>query len=72
MESAKKHAPFANGDRVAVDLGQHLDAGAVTLDPRRPDEHRPDRLGAEASHLELDLEAGDLAAEGVSGSHPVE
>ena len=38
-------------------LGEHLDLGAVLLDPRRADEHRPQRLGAETLDLEVGLEA---------------
>ena len=35
---------LARGDRMAVDVGEHLDVRAGVLDPRRADEHRAHRL----------------------------
>src|SRR5207249_8767405 len=48
MERGDEHAPLPREHRVAVDLGQHLDAGTGVLDPRRADEHRAHRLVAVA------------------------
>src|SRR5207249_342325 len=61
----------ADGDRVAADLGQDLDARPVLLDPRRPDEDRPQRLLPETLDPEVLLEALQLPAEGVAAADVV-
>ena len=66
MERGHEHVALARHDRVAVDLGQHLDPVPGVLDPRRADEHRAQRLVAEALHVHVLLEAADLAPEGVA------
>src|SRR4051794_40642080 len=48
--------------RMAVDLGQHLDAGPCLLDPWRANEDRTDRLVAVAD-VEIGFERVDLPAE---------
>src|SRR5215204_6862154 len=60
MERSDKEAPLPEQDRLAVELGQHLDVFARTLDPRRPDEDSAERLLL-AGQLEVGLEARHLA-----------
>src|SRR5919108_3094421 len=66
MERAEQYVPLANRDRVIPNPRQDLDVGAVLLDPRRPDEHPANRVGTEPGHVELRLEARDLASERVA------
>src|SRR3954451_14458872 len=66
VKGAQDHLALAYGDGMAVNAREDLDVIAVAGDPWRADEHRPQRVRAEALHLELDLEARDLAAERVS------
>src|SRR4051812_34595582 len=64
MERRDEVATLAREHRVPVDLGEHLDARADLLHPRRPDEdgaHRRLLTG----HGEVGLEARDLPAERV-------
>src|SRR5436305_5799222 len=56
---------LAREHRPAVDLGEHLDLRPDLFDPRRADEHRPQRIVL-AGDLEVAFERGDLAAERVS------
>src|SRR3954454_12650346 len=65
MERDDGDVALARGDRMAVDLGEDFDAGAVLLDPRRPDEHRVHGL-VEVGEVEVGLERADLAAERVA------
>ena len=53
---------------MAVDRGQHLDAGADPLDDRGPDEHGVERAAVEAGDVEVGLERVDLAAEARCGA----
>src|SRR5262245_59048602 len=55
---AREHGP-------ALDLGEHLDARPDLLDPRRADEHGAEWLVL-AGDVEVGLERGDLAAEGIA------
>src|SRR5581483_2573908 len=64
MERRDEDPPLARQLRVAVDLRQHLDLRADILDPRRPDEHRAQRL-VRVVDGEVGLEARDLATERV-------
>ena len=48
VERDREHVPLARGHGMAVDLGEDLDAGAVLGDPRRADEHRPQRAAVDA------------------------
>ena len=66
VEGAGEHAALADRHRVALVGGQHLDPGAVPLDPGRADEDRAQRLVADPLDLEVGLEALQLAAEGVA------
>src|SRR6476469_1883087 len=54
-----------------LDPCQHLDVVVDRLDPRRPDEDRPDRV-AQAVHAEVLLERVHLAPEGVAPHGDVE
>ena len=63
VERGDEEPPLAREHRVPVVLGQHLDAGADLVDPRRADEHGLDRLAAR--ELELGLERRHLPAERV-------
>src|SRR5215218_10113656 len=65
MERGDEEAALAREHRMAVEAGEHLDLRAGLLDPRRADEHGAQRVAA-ARELEVGLERGDLAAEGVS------
>src|SRR5215218_4336884 len=71
MERAEDDAALAHDDRVAADLGKHLNPVADPGHPRRPDEHRSQRLRADALDLQIRLEARDLAAEGVASAGDV-
>src|SRR3954466_6556060 len=62
MERGDEHAALARQHRMAVVLGQHLDARPGGLDPGRADEHAAQRLGL-ARQREIGLEARRLAAE---------
>src|SRR5436190_2088272 len=64
MERRNEETALAGEYRVAVDLGQHLDLGPDVLDPRSADEDGAQRA-ALAGKLEVGLERGDLAPEGV-------
>src|SRR5689334_8159823 len=64
MERGDEQPPVACQHRMAVDLGEDLDARPRVLDPRRTDEHGAHRLVAVAD-IEVGLEALDLPAEGV-------
>ena len=70
MERGDEEAPLAREHRMPVVLGQHLDAGPDLLDPRRADEDGLDPLAA--GELEVGLERGDLAAEGVPAHREVD
>src|SRR5262245_43288701 len=65
MEGRDEHAPLTGEHRVTVDLGEDLDARPCVLDPRRSDEHGPERLLV-AGKIEIGLEARDLAAERIA------
>ena len=71
MERRDEEPPLAREHRPAVDLGEHLDARADVLDPRRADEDGPHRL-ALALELEIRLERRDLAAEGVAPDRQID
>src|SRR5215211_7768555 len=66
MEGDHQHVLLPRRDDVAVDLGEHLDAVAVLVDPRGADEHRAHRLAVDAGDLEVRLERADLAPERVA------
>src|SRR5690242_3722460 len=59
VERRDEHPAVAQQHRLAVELGQHLDAGARLGHPRRADEDPAQRLGL-AGQLEIGLEARDL------------
>ena len=63
MEGTEHDLTLADDHRVAVDVRQHLDLGTVVLYPRRSDEHRTHRVGSHPADLEVELEAGYLAAD---------
>src|ERR1700733_13985518 len=71
VEGDHEEAPLPRGHRMALERGEHLDPGPDILDPRRPDEHRTQRL-AQPRELEIGLERGDLAPEGVSAHGDVD
>ncbi len=64
MEGGDEEPPVARQHRMAVELGEHVDARPRLLEPRRADEDGAQRLGALAD-VEVRLEAPHLAAEGV-------
>src|SRR5580765_3325525 len=64
MERRDEESTLAGQDRMAVDLGEHLHAGPDFVDPRGTDEDRAQRPVV-AGELEVGLERGDLAPEGV-------
>ena len=64
MERRDEHAPVAQEHRLAVQLGEHLDAGAHVPHAWRTDEHAAKRPLL-AVELQVCLEARDLAAVGV-------
>src|SRR3974390_742999 len=64
VERRDQEAALAGEHRGAVALGQAPDARPDLVDPRRADEHRPQRLLV-AGEGEVGLERGDLAAERV-------
>src|SRR4051812_24226685 len=64
MERGDEEAALAREHGMPVELGQHLDRGPGLVDPRRADEHGPQRL-APARQLEIGLERRDLPAERV-------
>ena len=72
MEGHAEDVALADRHRVAVDLGQHLDALPALVYPRRADEHRAQRAAAEAVHVHVGLEALHLAAERVAAGADVE
>src|SRR5437763_258661 len=59
VERGDEHAALAQQHRLAVELGQHLDAGSRLGNARRSDEDPPERLVL-AGQLEVGLEARDL------------
>src|SRR5438477_10780079 len=61
VKRGDEDATLAREHRVAVDLGEDLDAGAGLLDPRRADEDAAQRLAH--ADLEVGLDAAHLAAE---------
>src|SRR5690242_10617185 len=71
MERGDEDAAVAEQDRLAVELGQHLDAASSLGDARRADEDAAQRLGF-ARELEVGLEARDLPAVAVSPHLEVE
>src|SRR5436190_22014009 len=66
VKGAEQDTSLAHGDGASVDARQHLDLGAMLLDPRRPDEDGAQRVRAQALDLKLRLEARDLTPEGVA------
>src|ERR1700722_13681922 len=66
-----EEAPLPRGHGMALERGEHLDPGADILDPRRPDEHCPQRR-AQPRELEIGLERGDLATERVAAHRDVD
>ena len=66
VEGGEHDPALADGDRVAVEGGEHRDLRPGVLDPRRSNEDGPDRLGPQALHDQVGLEARELPAEGVS------
>src|SRR5262245_6949707 len=64
MERRDEESALAGQDWMAVHLGEHLDFGPDLLDPRGADEDRAQRP-ALAGEVEVGLERGDLAPEGV-------
>src|SRR5436190_12163203 len=56
MERRDEEPSLARQHRMAVDLRKHLDVRPSLLEPRRPDEHRAERLVAVAD-VEVSLEA---------------
>src|SRR4051812_23415595 len=65
VERGDEEPALARQHRAAVDLGEHLDAGADLLHPRRTDEDRGQRRRL-AGDLELRLERRHLAPERVA------
>src|SRR5215470_8318390 len=61
VERGDQHAAVAQQHRLAVELGQHLNARACVRHPRRADEDAGQRLVV-AGEREIGFEAGDLAA----------
>ena len=59
-------------DRVASKLGQYLDPITHVLDPRRPDEHGPERGAVEPGQLDVIFEAGELTTESVAAGGDVD
>jgi hypothetical protein len=72
VEGASQHAAFADRHRVPLVASQHLDAGAVALNPGGADEDRPQRLVADPLDSEVGLEALQLPAEGVAPGRGVD
>src|SRR5437868_8425352 len=64
VERGNEDASLTCEHGMAVDLGEHLDAGPGLVDPRRADEHAAERLAA--ADVEIGLEAANLAAERVA------
>src|SRR4051812_37316394 len=62
MERGDEDPPVAREDRMAVHAREHLDTRPRLVDPRRADEHRPNRLVA-VPDIDVGLEAPHLAAE---------
>src|SRR5215831_3185767 len=71
MEGRDEETALAGQDWMAVDLGEHLDVGPDLLDPGRADEDGAQRP-ALAGKLEIGLERGDLAPEGVAAHRDVD
>src|SRR5262249_2010751 len=71
VERRDEEAALAGQDWMAVDLGEDLDVGPDLLDPRRADEDGAQRP-ALAGELEVGLERGDLAPEGVPAHREVD
>src|SRR5262245_21609648 len=65
VERGDEEASLAREHRVPFDLGQHLHVRAGVLDPWRADEDGAQRLVL-AGDVEVGLERGDLAPEGIS------
>src|SRR5262245_30293005 len=71
MERGDEEATLACEHRPAVDLGEHFDAGPDLVDPRRANEHRPDRHLL-AAHGQVRLERRHLTSERVSPDREVD
>ena len=72
VEGAGEHAFAADGHRMPVVGGEHLDTRPVPTHPGSADEDRAQRLVADALDREVGLEALQLAAEGVAARGGVE
>src|SRR4051794_31583334 len=73
MEGCGDHVALAHGDDAPVfELRENVNVGPDTLDHRRADEHGVYGTIAENRHVELRLEAFQLATEGVSLDRDVE
>src|SRR5204863_8449602 len=71
VERAQQDLTIAEDDGMTIDAGEHIDALAILVDPRRPDEHRPHRVGPDPVDLKLEFEARDLPAERVTSRRRV-
>jgi hypothetical protein len=70
MEGERQDLSLTHGDRMAVDLSEHLDARPVLGDPGGADEDRVHRAAVDAGDLEIGLKGVQLAAKRVSlGEH---
>src|SRR5436190_17448247 len=65
VEGGDEEPPLARQDRVAVDLGEHVDVGSRVLEPRRADEDSAQRL-VPVPDVQVRFEAAHLAAESVA------
>jgi len=72
MEGRGQDRALAHRHRVALVAGQHLHPVPVPLDPGSADEDRAQRLVADSLDRQVDLEALQLATEGVAPSAGVE
>src|SRR5213592_1086676 len=72
MEGYDGDPVLAGGDRMPLDPSQHLDLGAVLVDPRRLDEHRPHRPALDSADVEVGLERAHLAPERVAAGADVD
>src|SRR5919106_870846 len=71
VEGDREDVAVPHRDRVAVDLGEHLDPGPGLLHPGSADENGAERLLAEPLDDQVLLEALQLAAEGIAAAEIV-
>ena len=65
MERSDGHMTLLAEYGLVVDGGENVDVGTDTLDHRRPDENRVERI-VEARYIDVGLEALDLGAVGIA------